>query len=195
VVFRLAKTPFTYKFSWTPLGVLTALTNPATMIRNGKPHTVTKAWQDVTELSLNGESFEVYANRNSLPYITEYGLSEESNLRTFVRGTLRLSGWKRAWKDIFTTIENASPQDLKQLSDQLWQDYQYEDGEQDRVVLHVALSATSQAGETWKGSLSLDTTGSGWQSAMANCVALTVTEAVSALMEGRLSPGVQSAPP
>ncbi len=192
--FPVANTPFTYKFSWTPLGVLTALTNPATMIKNGTEHTVHKAWHEITELSLNGEIFEAYANRNSLPYIKEYGLGEENNLRTFIRGTLRLSGWKQAWQDIFTTLENADPAELKILSDQLWQDHQYQDAEQDRVVLHVALSATSLDGEIWQASLSLDTTGSGWRSAMANCVSLTVAEAANALMASRLPSGVQSAP-
>ncbi|PCI51822.1 MAG: saccharopine dehydrogenase [Alphaproteobacteria bacterium] len=192
--FPLIETPFTYKFSWTPLGVLTALTNPAKMIRNGKEHTVEKAWQNVTDFSLEGENFEAYANRNSLPYVAVYDLDEESNLQTFVRGTLRLSGWKEAWKDIFATLEKANPQDLKNLSEQLWQDHQYEDGEQDRVVLHVALSTTATDGEIWKASLSLDTKGAGWQSAMANCVSLTVAEAVNALMAGRLAPGIQCAP-
>ncbi len=44
------KNPFTYKFSWTPLGVLTALTSPSIMIRGGKEHATKKAWEDVTEL-------------------------------------------------------------------------------------------------------------------------------------------------
>lgn len=192
--FPVEQTPFTYKFSWTPLGVLTALTNPATVIKDGKQCTVAKAWLDVSELTLNGEAFEAYANRNSLPYITEYGLGEENNLRSFIRGTLRLSGWQKAWQGIFTILENAGPHDLRKLSDRLWQEHQYEDGEQDRIVLHVALSATAPDGEIWDASLSLDATGSGWQSAMANCVSLTVAEAVSALRKGRLPPGVQSTP-
>jgi len=56
------------------------------------------------------------------------------------------------------------------------------------------LTSTSVSGETWKGSLTLDEKGSGWQSAMASTVSYTVAEAVNALMEGRLSPGVQAAP-
>jgi len=187
-------TAFTYKFSWTPLGVLTALTSPARMIRDGAACTVKKAWQGVSDLPLNGEVFEVYANRDSLPYIAEYGLDGESNLRTFIRGTLRLSGWKAAWQDIFKTLETANPAELKSLSDQLWQDHQYDDGEEDRVVLYVALTSTDDNGDIWQGSLSLDCSGKGWQSAMASTVSLTVAEAVNALMEARLNPGVQAAP-
>jgi len=188
------KTPFTYKFSWTPLGVLSALTNPSKMIKNGKEHTVLKAWDEVTELSLGGEGFEVYANRDSLPYVTEYGLDQETGLRTFVRGTLRLKGWKEAWKGIFNTIEKASPKDLKDLSDTLWQKHHYNEGEQDRVVLHVAMAIMPKGGPEWRASLSLDIAGTGWQSAMASTVSLTVVEAALAVLKGRLPPGVQAAP-
>ncbi|VAX04286.1 Saccharopine dehydrogenase [NADP, L-glutamate-forming], partial [hydrothermal vent metagenome] len=186
------KNPFTYKFSWTPLGVLTALTSPSIMIKDGKEHATKKAWEDVTELSLGREIFEVYANRNSLPYIKDYGLESETGLRTFVRGTLRLEGWKEAWRDIFPIIENAAPNELKTLSDRLWQAHQYDENEQDRVVLHVALTISPKDGPAWKAALSLDTSGAGWQSAMAQTVSLTVAQAVNAL--SRLPSGVQAAP-
>ncbi|MCF6214968.1 MAG: saccharopine dehydrogenase NADP-binding domain-containing protein [Emcibacter sp.] len=188
------KNPFTYKFSWTPLGVLTALTSPSIMIKDGKEHITKKAWEDVTELSLGREIFEIYANRNSLPYIKDYGLENETGLQTFVRGTLRLEGWKKAWRDIFPIIENAAPDELKTLSDRLWQAHQYDENEQDRVVLHVALTISPKDGPAWKAALSLDTTGAGWQSAMAQAVSLTVAQAVGALMEKRLPSGVQIAP-
>ncbi len=187
-------TPFTYKFSWTPLGVLTALKNPAQMIKEGAKYGVAKVWDDIGNLDINGENFEVYPNRDSLPYIREYGLDGETNLRTFVRGTLRLEGWKEAWKDIFTTIDQGQPSDLKTLSDTLWQKYQYQDGEQDRVLLHVGLTATREDGTMWEAYMCLDHSGSDWQSAMATCVSLTVAEAVGAVIEARLSPGVQPTP-
>jgi len=188
------KNPFTYKFSWAPLGVLTALTSPSIMIKDGKEHATEKAWEDVTILSLGGEDFEVYANRNSLPYIKDYGLERETALRTFVRGTLRLEGWKEAWRDIFPIIEKAVPDELKSLSDTLWQAHQYNESERDRIVLHVALTISPKDGPAWKAALSLDTTGAGWQSAMAQAVSLTVAQAVGALMESRLPSGVQIAP-
>ena len=189
-----AQTPFNYKFSWTPLGVLTALSNPAIIIKNGQKHTVAKAWDEVTELSLHGEKFEVYANRNSLPYIAEYGLDKETNLRNFIRGTLRQSGWQKTWAPIFTILGKATPEDIRSLSKRLWQDHQYDKGEKDRVMLRVALTATSQKEKKWTASLSLDIVGTGWQSAMATAVSLTVAEAANALMNSRLPPGVQSAP-
>ena len=192
--FPVEETPFTYKFSWTPLGVLSALTNPAQFIKNGQETETPTAWEAVSEFSIHNEVFEAYANRNSLPFIAEYGLDSESNLRTFVRGTLRKAGWKHAWKDIFSALVNISSDDLGLLSDKLWKEHQYNKGEQDRVLLYVALTSTSVSGETWKGSLTLDEKGNGWQSAMASTVSYTVAQAVNALMEGRLSPGVQAAP-
>ncbi|MDG1995259.1 MAG: saccharopine dehydrogenase C-terminal domain-containing protein [Emcibacteraceae bacterium] len=192
--FPVEKTPFTYKFSWTPLGVISALTNPAQLIKDGVETTIKTAWNNVSKIAIHGETFEAYANRNSLPYVEEYGFADESNLRTFVRGTLRLSGWKEAWKDIFTTLETASEDDLKTLSNKLWSEHQYADGEEDRVVLHVGIMSEAANGDTWQASLSVDAKGSGWETAMADTVSYTVAEAVSALMEGRMTPGVQAAP-
>lgn len=192
--FPARKTPFTYKFSWTPMGVLTALANPARMIRDGREQRVAKAWHDVTELSLNGEVFETYPNRDSLPYIAGYGLDNEKNLRTFLRGTLRLSGWKKAWENVFTILEAENSADLKALSDKLMREHSYGEGERDRVVLHVALTATAGDGRIWQASLGLDTTGSGWRSAMATTVSLTVAEAVNALIRGGIAPGVSTIP-
>ncbi|VAW04518.1 Saccharopine dehydrogenase [NADP, L-glutamate-forming] [hydrothermal vent metagenome] len=190
--FPVEESAFTYKFSWTPLGVLTALGNPAQVIRDGSVFSAAKAWENITELSFGGEHFEGYANRDSLPYIKEYGLQGEK-LGNFVRGTLRLSGWKEAWKDIFTTVEQADEQALKDLSEKLWQEYQYGENEQDRAVLLVKLTATAQDGTGWQAALSLDITGSGWQSAMARTVSLTVAEAADAIMKGRLPAGVRAA--
>ncbi|MBT7583214.1 MAG: saccharopine dehydrogenase, partial [Kordiimonadaceae bacterium] len=124
--FPAEETPFTYKFSWTPLGVLSALTNPAQLISNGSETTIPTAWENVSKLPVHGEMFEAYANRNSLPFIAEYGLDGETNLKTFVRGTLRMSGWKEAWKDIFKVLENITPEDLKALSDKLMAEHSYD---------------------------------------------------------------------
>ena len=192
--FPVITNDFAYKFSWTPLGVLTALKNSAQLVQDGVETTIPTAWENIKDISIHGETFEAYANRNSIPFIKEYALADETNLRTFVRGTLRLSGWEAAWQDIFKTMENATMDALKNLSDELWSKYQYDDGEEDRVVLYVALNSKDENGNTWEASLTLDTTGIGWQSAMANTVSFTVAEAVSALMENRLAPGVQAAP-
>ncbi|WP_262690775.1 saccharopine dehydrogenase family protein [Kordiimonas aestuarii] len=185
---------FAYKFSWTPFGVLKALTNPARCIEDGKEKVTEKVWRDVSELEVAGETFEVYPNRNSIPYIREYGLDGEDRLETFVRGTLRLGGWKDAWSDIFTQVENGDAASLKALSEKLWQEHRYGDDEKDRVVLYVALKARDENDETvWSASLALDEVGSGWQTAMARTVSLTVAQAIKAVRRGAFEPGVHAA--
>ncbi len=188
------QTDFTYKFSWTPFGVLKALTNPAQCIEGGKERLVGKVWEDVSKLTIAGETFEVYPNRNSLPYIEEYGLSEEENLQTFVRGTVRLDGWKDAWADIFGQVETSDADALKDLSEELWAKHRYREDEEDRVILYVALEAKDNNGDmVWSGSLALDEIGRGWQTAMARTVSLTVAEAVKAILRGTFEPGVHAA--
>ncbi|WP_417451675.1 saccharopine dehydrogenase C-terminal domain-containing protein [Kordiimonas sp.] len=185
---------FSYKFSWTPFGVLKALTNPARCIENGEEKLTEKVWHDVSELEVAGETFEVYPNRNSMPYIREYGLDGEDRLETFVRGTLRLGGWKDAWSDIFTQVENGDAASLKALSEKLWQEHRYGDDEKDRVVLYVALKARDENDETvWSASLALDEVGSGWQTAMARTVSLTVAQAIKAVRREVFKPGVHAA--
>jgi len=187
------KTDFTYKFSWTPFGVLKALKNQARSIEGGAEKVTEKAWEAVSELDIAGETFEVYPNRNSLPYVEEYGLAGETGLETFVRGTLRQAGWKQAWADIFTKVETADMDSLKAMSEKLWQDYSYADGEEDRVVLYVALTVKDETGKAvWSAALALDEVGSGWQTAMARTVSLTVAQAIKAVSRGVFAPGVHA---
>jgi len=184
---------FRYKFSWAPLGVLTALRNPARSIKDGVELRTEKAWTGVSNIDVLGETFEVYPNRDSLGYIEEYGLADVADLQLFVRGTLRLPGWKDAWADIFTAVETGTDDSLKALSEQLWADHTYGPDEEDRVILYVSLTSKDADGETWKASLSLDETGTGWQTAMARTVSLTAQVAIGAVLDGRLKPGVQAA--
>ena len=184
---------FRYKFSWAPLGVLTALRNPARSIKNGVELRTEKAWTGVEEIDVRGETFEVYPNRDSLGYVEEYGLADVADLQLFVRGTLRLPGWKQAWADIFTAVETGTDDSLKALSEQLWADHTYGPDEEDRVILYVSLTSTDASGETWKASLCLDETGTGWQTAMARTVSLTAQVAICAVLDGHLKPGVQAA--
>ncbi|NQU58711.1 MAG: saccharopine dehydrogenase NADP-binding domain-containing protein [Rhodospirillales bacterium] len=183
---------FRYKFSWAPLGVLTALRNPARSIKDGVELRTEKAWTGVDEIDVLGEIFEVYPNRDSIGYIEEYGLDDVADLQLFVRGTLRLPGWKAAWADIFSVVETGSDDSLKALSEQLWDKYAYGPGEEDRVVLYVSLTSQDASGEIWKASLSLDETGTGWQTAMARTVSLSAQVAICAILDGRLEAGVQS---
>jgi hypothetical protein len=83
------------------------------------------------------EAFEVYPNRDSLPFMADYGFDPGWPVETFVRGTLRLDGWAAAWADIFARVETLDAAGLAALSDRLWAENAYDPGEPDRVVLCV----------------------------------------------------------
>ena len=188
---------FKYKFSWSPVGVIKALSNKAKFINNFNEKIVTP-YQHINSYMVNGENFEAYPNRDSLPYIQEYLFPNEWKIKDFIRGTLRLNGWTDAWKDIFTMLENPSKdldKDIQIKSDELWSKYQYEKNEKDRVVLSVSLDALNNNNEiVWSGSYELDETGSGENTAMALLVSITLTAGVDLILQKKLDPGVQAAP-
>ncbi len=85
--------PFGYKFSWSPRGVVLASRNPARFLEQGRE--VNIAGEDLfsskridTVPGLG--DFEVYPNRDSLPYRDLYGLRDAE---TVMRGTYRNLGW------------------------------------------------------------------------------------------------------
>lgn len=96
-----AKTnPFGYKFSWSPRGVLLAGKNAARYLMNGKEVHVSAGdlFGHPALVPVKGlGDFEGYPNRNSLPYIELYGITET---RTMFRGTLRYPGWCETMKKI-----------------------------------------------------------------------------------------------
>ena len=99
---------FRYKFSWSPLGVLKALMSPSRSIRSYSVLDVTRPWHAITSYDAPlpvPETFEVYPNRDSLPFIAQYGFDEAWPVKEFARGTLRLNGWAEAWEGVFAEIE------------------------------------------------------------------------------------------
>ena len=140
--------PFRYKFSWSPLGVLKALRSPSKSIKNGAEFSVDRPWDAISSYEAplpTPETFEVYPNRDSLPFMAQYHFDPEWNVREFVRGTLRLNGWADAWADVFSEIEtlsgDAGDARLKEMSDQFWAENAYGENDPDRVVLCVSLKA------------------------------------------------------
>ena len=144
------KTPneFKYKFSWSPLGVLKALKSPSRSIKEFKNFEVNRPWEAITSYNAplnNPEEFEVYPNRDSLPFIKQYDFDRHWKIKHFVRGTLRLKGWTEAWSEIFNEIETlngeAGERRLIEMSEQFWKDNAYGENEPDRVILCVDLKA------------------------------------------------------
>lgn len=193
---------FCYKFSWSPLGVLKALMSTSVSIRNGDVYTVTKPWESVELYPLpmpwGEDEFEVYPNRDSLPFIEQYQMDDGLQIKQFVRGTLRYKGWKNAWGDIFSEVDtldaSIAEARLKEISDDLWDRYSYMDGEVDRVILTVELKVENDTEVVWHKQYLMDTLGNDNGSAMAQLVSCSVALAVEAVLGNEISSGVTAAP-
>lgn len=192
---------FRYKFSWSPLGVLKALRSPSRSIRAYSELSVQRPWDALTSYTAplpQPESFEVYPNRDSIPFIDQYHFDGAWKVREFVRGTLRLNGWADAWGNVFKEIETLTGETgearLKEMSDQFWADHAYADGEPDRVVMCVSLKAERDGIPTYHKTYTMDAWGDLRGSAMARLVSVTVSLAVEAVLTRNISAGVSAAP-
>ncbi len=189
---------FRYKFSWSPLGVLKALKSPSKSIQNGEVMDTNAPWDALSSFEAHlpdgPETFEVYPNRDSLPFMDEYGFEPGWPVDQFVRGTLRLNGWAEAWDEIFKTVGDMSAEELAALSAKLEAENLYEDGEPDRVVLCVDLQASKDGQDVWSKSYVLDAAGDATHTAMARLVSIPVSYAVEAVLNGELPTGVSAAP-
>ncbi|MEM7597893.1 MAG: saccharopine dehydrogenase family protein [Pseudomonadota bacterium] len=192
--------PFRYKFSWSPLGVLKALRSPSRSIRDFNELNVDRPWDAISTYTAplpTPESFEVYPNRDSLPFMEDYKFDPTWRVKEFVRGTLRLNGWAEAWKDVFAEVETlegaAGDARLKEMSDQFWDENAYDEGEPDRVVLCVSLKATRGEDVVWHKSFVMDAWGDENGTAMARLVSIPVSLAVESVLAGEMPAGVSAA--
>ena len=195
------KNPFCYKFSWSPLGVLKALKSPSRSIKDFKEFDARRPWDAISTYTAPlpvPEEFEVYPNRDSLPFINQYHFNNNWRIKEFVRGTLRLKGWENAWSEIFSEIEKLSGENddeqLTKMSDKLWLDNAYGKNEVDRVVLVVSLKASNGDKTKWHKTFVLDAHGDSVSTAMARLVSLPVSFAVEAVAQNKIAPGVSAAP-
>ncbi len=187
---------FCYKFSWSPVGVIKALNNDAKFISNKMVKTVTP-YKKISSYVVNNEIYESYPNRDSTPYIDEYNFDKNWKINEFVRGTLRLNGWKEAWSTIFNMLEqkaNNLDDLIAQKSNELWSNNQYLKNEEDRVVLYVKLLATKDKEEIHQESYFLDEKGSGENTAMGKLVSLTLSASIDLMLKNKIKTGVQVAP-
>lgn len=192
---------FRYKFSWSPLGVLKALRSPSKSMKDFKEFDVERPWDAITsyEAPLQAaESFEVYPNRDSLPFIQDYRFDADWKVKTFVRGTLRLNGWADAWSDVFREVETlegaAGDARLKEMSDGFWNENAYDEGEADRVVMCVALQAEKAGESVYHKTYVMDGWGDERGTAMARLVSVPLSMAIDAVLDGEIEPGVSPAP-
>ena len=193
--------PFRYKFSWTPLGVLKALRSPSRSLRNFSELRVARPWDAITRYEAplpQPESFEVYPNRDSYPFLQDYRFDPSWKVRDFVRGTIRLNGWAEAWAPVFAEIETleGAPGDarLAEMAAELMATNSYAPGEPDRVILFVALRAERDGRAVFDETWALDAWGDARGTAMARLVSVPVSLAAESVLRREIPAGVHAAP-
>ena len=193
--------PFRYKFSWSPFGVLKALASPSRSLRDFKEFTGDRPWNSLSSYNAplpTPETFEVYPNRDSLPFISQYKFDPNWRVKGFVRGSLRLNGWADAWADVFREIETLSgaegDQRLRDMSQEFWTKHAYGTDDPDRVVMCVSLKAERDGAVVWHKTYVMDAWGDAASTAMARLVSVPVSMAVSAVLENQIPAGVSAAP-
>ncbi len=194
---------FRYKFSWAPAGVLKALRSPSRSLRNYSELRITRPWDAVTSYVAPlpvPESFEVYPNRDSYPFMEEYRFEPYWKVRDFVRGTIRLNGWADAWAPIFREIEglegkSAAEADaaLTARANALVAENSYAKGEPDRVILFVALKAEKDGRPVFHETWALDAWGDVRGTAMGRLVSVPVSLAIEAVLNREIPAGVHGA--
>ena len=195
---------FRYKFSWAPAGVLKALRSPSRSVRNFSELRVARPWEAITAYDAplpKPESFEVYPNRDSYPFIADYRFDPDWKLRDFVRGTIRLNGWAEAWGDVFATVQAlegapATEVDarLTEMANGFLKDNSYAPEEPDRVVLFVSLRAERNGAPVFHETWAMDAWGDARGSAMARLVSIPVSLGVEAVLARAVPVGVHPAP-
>lgn len=86
-----------YKFSWNPRNVVLAGQGVSKFLQHGTHKYIPyhKLFERTDTFQIPGYgAFEAYANRDSLSYISVYGLE---SIQTMYRGTLRRAGYSKAW--------------------------------------------------------------------------------------------------
>ncbi|MEV2238014.1 saccharopine dehydrogenase family protein [Micromonospora sp. NPDC049891] len=184
---------FRYRFSWAPRGVLTALRAPARYVEDGRERTAARPYRSIREVVLDGERFEVYPNRDSVPFIPTYRFPSSWKVDTFVRGTIRLDGWSDAWEPVFTELETGSDEQIDRLASQLAERYPTTSDDHDRVVMYVMLEVTTADGRGWSGEYRLDIQGDRHENATPRSVSVTLAGGIADLLAGRIPPGLHQA--
>ena len=184
---------FRYRFSWAPRSVLTALRTPARYVEDGRELVAERPWEATRTQVVGGETFEVYPNRDSVPFIEQYQVPAAWRLDSFVRGTVRLDGWWEAWSEVFAVLRDGDEGSVTALAGELAAKYPMGDDDLDRVVLSVTLALRTGDGRRWSGEYVLDLVGDREETAMARTVSVTLACGVADVVAGRTTPGLHRA--
>ena len=192
---------FRYKFSWAPVGVLKALRSPSRSLRNFEELRVARPWDAITSYDAPlpvPESFEVYPNRDSYPFMEDYRFGKDWKVRDFVRGTIRLNGWAEAWTPVFREIETlsgpAGDARLAEMAAEFLKENAYAPGEPDRVILLVTLKAERGGRAVFHETWAMDAWGDERGTAMGRLVSVPVSLAIESVLRHEIAAGVHGAP-
>jgi saccharopine dehydrogenase (NADP+, L-glutamate forming) len=195
---------FRYKFSWAPAGVLKALRSPSRSLRHFSELRVSRPWDAISQYIAplpQPESFEVYPNRDSYPFMADYRFDPAWKVSDFVRGTIRLNGWADAWAPVFREIEaleGAGPTEvdarLNAMAAEFLKENAYAPGEPDRVVLFVSLKAERDGRPVFHETWAMDAWGDARGTAMGRLVSVPVSIAIESVLNREVPAGVHSAP-
>jgi len=88
--------PWRYKFTWNPRNVVTAGQGTAKFLYEDRFKYIPyqQLFKRTTPITVLDTQYEGYPNRDSLKYLTTYGLHD---IKTMIRGTLRNAGYCNAW--------------------------------------------------------------------------------------------------
>jgi len=89
--------PWHYKFTWAPMNVVLAGQGVSRYLNSNQVKFIPyrRLFSTLWERKVEGVGdFEIYANRNSIPYRKTYGVEE---VPTLLRGTMRYKGFCAAW--------------------------------------------------------------------------------------------------
>lgn len=95
--------PWRYKFTWNPRNVVMAGQGTAKFLQQGQYKYIPyqQLFKRITPVTVPGYGeYEGYANRDSLKYLTTYGLH---GINSMLRGTLRNKGYCATW-DVLTQL-------------------------------------------------------------------------------------------
>jgi saccharopine dehydrogenase (NADP+, L-glutamate forming) len=110
--------PFSYKFSWSPMGVILAALTPAAYLEKGEKIDVpaNKLFHHHKAIELDGiGDFETYPNRDCSGYIKHFGLDGDVSL---YRGILRFPGWCETMNALkaLNLLENTEKKEFRNKS-------------------------------------------------------------------------------
>ena len=128
----------------------------------------------------------------------DYRFDTSWKVKDFVRGTIRLNGWSKAWAPVFRELETlsgpAGDARLADMASEFLKENAYAPGEPDRVILFVSLKAERDGRTVFHETWALDAWGDERGTAMGRLVSVPVSFAVETVLNKGLEPGVHAAP-